>query len=447
MSDSFAFGKYDSWEIINSNIILKVPDLTVYRHNGSGIPAGCRRFWQVESLAYGQRRDIEILYAGVLYDALIQREKRGRTRIFWHTDLGDQIRKHLKSKPEDWPVLRFERLAEARYSLSFLYTASSPAPGTSQGVKMRPLTRYESYSRYDVQQILAPFARFTSQAGTWGLQGIVRIPNTKDYVFFVTLGSKQGNYQFVEGITADGTLSWQSQPKQQLNSKDIKNLIAHDDTVNHIYLFFRTSTDTEYTYLGLLSYLSHDPTRECPVYFTWQILDWDPPTEILEQCSVKNDLLAKNLRISAKRKRLNFSSRQVDFEAISKRNDEIGKAGESIVFELEKAYLVSHGRSDLADKVYITRERDGNNAPYDIHSYFENGQERFVEVKTTTSYTPDEFFISKRERQFYSAHAKQYCLYWIYALDRKTGDYQYLVIEDLDSDCIFSPYTYKAKLK
>jgi hypothetical protein len=29
-----------------------------------------------------------------------------------------------------------------------------------------------------------------------------------------------------------------------------------------------------YTYLGRLRYLAHDRDRQQPVYFTWQILDW-----------------------------------------------------------------------------------------------------------------------------------------------------------------------------
>lgn len=35
--------------------------------------------------------------------------------------------------------------------------------------------------------------------------------------------------------------------------------------------------------MGRLKYLSHDRQRERPVYFQWQILDWDPPQEVLQE--------------------------------------------------------------------------------------------------------------------------------------------------------------------
>ena len=34
-----------------------------------------------------------------------------------------------------------------------------------------------------------------------------------------------------------------------------------------------------YTYLGRLAYIEHDGQREKPVYFTWQILEWELPPE------------------------------------------------------------------------------------------------------------------------------------------------------------------------
>src|SRR5215472_3108956 len=115
--------------------------------------------------------------------------------------------------------------------------------------------------------------------GTWGLQGIIQIPErAQDYVFFVTFGQKQAEHEFDEGITADGVLRWQSQPKQRLNDSSIRNLVRHDEDQNSIYLFLRTSdwrkgSVVPYTYLGRLKYLVHDHDREQPVYFTWQILE------------------------------------------------------------------------------------------------------------------------------------------------------------------------------
>jgi hypothetical protein len=43
---------------------------------------------------------------------------------------------------------------------------------------------------------------FTPSRGTWGMQGIIKIPDRpKDFIFFVTYGQQQGEHVFEEGIT------------------------------------------------------------------------------------------------------------------------------------------------------------------------------------------------------------------------------------------------------
>ena len=84
------------------------------------------------------------------------------------------------------------------------------------------LTPYKDYSREEVHDIFSPDSMFTPQAGTWGLQGIVSIPDRDgDYVFFMTFGQSQSRHRFDEYITTDGMLSWQSQPQQNMNSPSI----------------------------------------------------------------------------------------------------------------------------------------------------------------------------------------------------------------------------------
>ncbi|MBC8569927.1 DUF3427 domain-containing protein [Zongyangia hominis] len=150
---------------------------------------------------------------------------------------------------------------------------------------MPSFTLYQKYTREKVHHTFCPSEKFTPQSGTWGLHGIVHIKGTDDFVFFVTLGSKQAGHQFIETITPDGILSWQSQPHQSLSSSVIRTLIQHDAARNHIYLFFRQNTrQNSYLYLGQLAYVNHDPEKECPVNFQWQILHWDPPEKVRRLC-------------------------------------------------------------------------------------------------------------------------------------------------------------------
>jgi hypothetical protein len=93
-----------------------------------------------------------------------------------------------------------------------------------------------------------------------------------EFILFVTFGQKQGDHQFDEGITADGVVTWQSQPKQTLHDPQVERLLAHDSQQGNVRLFLRTKEKAPggvpmpYTYLGRLSYLTHDIERERPVH-------------------------------------------------------------------------------------------------------------------------------------------------------------------------------------
>lgn len=74
---------------------------------------------------------------------------------------------------------------------------------------MQPI-KYRTYTREDVHDIFDPYSKFQSGRGTWGIQGIVKIPNRRnDFVFFVTFGRSQGNHTFEEEVSKCGILTWQ----------------------------------------------------------------------------------------------------------------------------------------------------------------------------------------------------------------------------------------------
>jgi hypothetical protein len=120
----------------------------------------------------------------------------------------------------------------------------------------RQMILYDDYSREEVHDIFDPHSRFMPQRGAWGIQGYISIPQRQgDFVFFISYGQQQGIHVFDEGITTEGVLTFQSQPRQTLNSQVIQKWINHDELRNSIYLFLRTSLRGPYTYLGRLKYL------------------------------------------------------------------------------------------------------------------------------------------------------------------------------------------------
>ncbi len=292
----------------------------------------------------------------------------------------------------------------------------------------------QQYNREQVHGIFDPQGAFSAGAGTWGLQGIVAIPHRPgDFVFFVSYGQEQGNHAFDEGITEDGVLTWQSQPRNRLNTPVIQTLTQHDELLHSIHLFLRESTRGPYRYLGRLGYLSHDATREQPVHFQWQLLDWDAlatterpitlaPSSAPERPAPPAATLLVDAAPPSARPRAvdppTFRSRKTpNYAAQDARNRALGLAGEKLAVQHEIARLKAAGRSDLADKVVHTAIVEGDGAGYDIHSYTVEGSPLYIEVKTTRGTAATDFFMSANERAFAEVHAANYVLYRLYDWD------------------------------
>jgi hypothetical protein len=123
------------------------------------------------------------------------------------------------------------------------------------------LVLYNDYTREEIHDVFDPDSPFTPQRGTWGILGLIPLPDRSgDYVFLVTYGQSQGDHIFDEGISPEGFLRWQSQPRQTLTDSIIQQLIHHDEDRHSIYLFLRTTerqggAPRPYTYLGRLKYI------------------------------------------------------------------------------------------------------------------------------------------------------------------------------------------------
>lgn len=81
-------------------------------------------------------------------------------------------------------------------------------------------------------------------------------------------------------------------------------------------------------------------------------------------------------------------------------NRKLGELGEGLTFNFEKRFLHSIDRKDLAEQVRWVSKLDGDGAGYDILSYDDRGQQKYIEVKTTNGGNKTPFFISKNELGF-----------------------------------------------
>lgn len=326
------------------------------------------------------------------------------------------------------------------------------------------LVRYQDYSRVEVHDIFAPDTSFTPQTGTWGLHGIVPIPNrTGDFVFFVTFGQSQGDHSFEEFVTEGGVLSWQSQPRQNLATAQIRQFIEHNELTNSIYLFLRTKRDLKYTYLGQLKYLDHDPNRESPVYFHWQILDWDPEGSVAGRIGLTlepdADATADANKavglteapvptgISSPFTTATFQSRKgVDYAGTDQRNKKLGTAGELAVVDHERGFLASQGRPDLAANVRHIAVEEGDGAGFDVESWTLDGRRKLIEVKTTKYGAATPFELTSNEVARSRQDKDIYYLYRLYgfAESQSAGNY-WMVQGDLSQVLDLAPSSFRAR--
>ncbi len=80
------------------------------------------------------------------------------------------------------------------------------------------------------------------------------------------------------------------------------------------------------------------------------------------------------------------------------RNRALGKQGEERILLSEQMRLRAANRTDLAERVHWVSDVEGDGAGYDILSFDISGEERLLEVKTTSGHQATPFFLSENER-------------------------------------------------
>lgn len=100
-----------------------------------------------------------------------------------------------------------------------------------------------------------------------------------------------------------------------------------------------------------------------------------------------------------------------NWDEINKNKKETGIKGEYVALYLEKYFLEAIGKKDLADKVRHVSVEDGDGMGYDILSFFQNGNEKYIEVKSTTGNATTPFYMSQNELNFIKSHHSNAVIY------------------------------------
>lgn len=333
---------------------------------------------------------------------------------------------------------------------------------------MRYLNLYEIYNREEIHDMLSPNTKFSKSRGPWGIWGLVRIENSKDFVFMVTAGTIVGEHEFDEGFTEDGVFRWQSQPKNTLKTQMIIDLINHDEITNNVFLFYREKKTDDYCYLGILKYLNHDEESgemNKPVNFNWQVVNWPIKDDTLNSLNIK---LEPGLNIEKQIQKQKFiindapeKKSKLKREGVTKdkfrqlkvynnpetdkKLKDIGNKGEQYIIDYEIERLTQANKAELADKIkHISLVNDA--AGYDILSFNEDGSERYIEVKTTKGPIGTDFFISPGEIKFSKVN-KEYYIYRVFEfLSEKMTGKIYIKKGDVEINFNLTPLQFKASL-
>lgn len=126
-------------------------------------------------------------------------------------------------------------------------------------------------------------------------------------------------------------------------------------------------------------------------------------------------------------------------------NQALGFAGEQHIFEFEQRKLFDAGRRDLAKKVRWVSQADGDGLGYDIRSYEENGNERWIEVKTTRGGNATPFYLTRNENEVAKERPDAFRLYRLY--DFSKAPRLFTLKPPLEALLTLEPLTFRASLK
>ncbi len=122
--------------------------------------------------------------------------------------------------------------------------------------------------------------------------------------------------------------------------------------------------------------------------------------ENIEPINTQKDISVEEFkpRPAAKKINSNKNSSSNNYKRYSKKSNKIGRLGEELVFKYEKDYLHSLGFQELATKVILHRDEVSNRTPgWDITSYDESGNIKYIEVKATEGKTLTSILLTRQE--------------------------------------------------
>ena len=136
--------------------------------------------------------------------------------------------------------------------------------------------------------------------------------------------------------------------------------------------------------------------------------------------------------------------RGVDYVALESANRSLGLSGEKFAVQFEKARLIYAGKDALADRVAHVSESEGDGLGYDIRSFEVTGEDRLIEVKTTSYGASTPFFVTRNEVAVSRREGERFHLYRAY--DFRTAPRLFAKSGPLEQAFQLEPTSYEARV-
>lgn len=173
----------------------------------------------------------------------------------------------------------------------------------------------------------------------------------------------------------------------------------------------------------------------------------NPKEEIISIPEFQNLEEINSTDLQTKSEEVNFTPRVINHIQNNIENKRIGDLGEIWVLKHERNFLEENGKSKLASKVKHVAKDKGDGLGYDILSFELDGNEKFIEVKTTKGRKNSTFFITRNELEKSKLEKNRYFLYRVYEFNEEKETARLMKIKgDLSSICEL-PINYKVNLK
>ncbi|OOE11777.1 hypothetical protein BSR09_11135 [Stutzerimonas degradans] len=137
--------------------------------------------------------------------------------------------------------------------------------------------------------------------------------------------------------------------------------------------------------------------------------------------------------------------RKLDFAARDEANRKLGRAGEQWVIEFEQQRLSAAGHPELFQRLDWVSDTQGDGAGFDILSFEDEKQHRFIEVKTTNGGVGSSFQVSHNELEFSKEVGEQFYLYRVFQF--RQGPRLFTLSGDLAQHVHLKPTDYRASFR